>query len=124
MSDALFKRTEDCAEIVAADDCRLRELVHPDRDSADVPYSLAVAYVEPGASTATHRLTEEDELYYFVEGSGSMRVADRTYEVAAGDMIVVPRGRSQALTNTGSERLRWLNVVSPPWCAEHDLRDD
>jgi mannose-6-phosphate isomerase-like protein (cupin superfamily) len=120
LSDPFFKRTEDCREIVAADECRLRELFHPDRDAPDLPYSLAVAFIERGAATAPHRLTEEDELYYFLEGHGSIAVGESLREVGQGDVVLVPRGVTQSVTNTGNGPLRWLNLVSPPWRLDHD----
>lgn len=124
MSGPFFKREGDCAEIVAADDCRLRELVHPDRDALRVPYSLASASIEPGAATAAHRLTGEDELYYFVSGQGTIRIGEAVRDVTRGDVVLVPRDVTQSVTNTGDRPLRWLNVVSPPWRLDHDRRDD
>ena len=101
MSALFFKRTAECAEIVAADDCRLRELIYPDRDALEIPYSLAAAFIEPGGSTAAHSLSEEGEVYYFLEGSGSIRVGENASEVGAGDVVLVPKGATQSLRNTG-----------------------
>jgi len=39
----LIKHEKDCPEITANDGCRLRELLHPDRDGADLSYSFAIA---------------------------------------------------------------------------------
>ena len=118
----LVSRTEECPEITANDGCRLRELLHPERGAPGVPYSLAVAFIEPGTSTAPHVLTEEDEVYYFLEGTGSILIEDQAREVRTGDVVLVPAGRVQTVRNTGSARLRWLNIVSPPWRADLHLR--
>ena len=114
------KRRQDAELIRAPDGCRLRELIHPERDAADVPYSLAEASIEPGESTENHRLLEEDELYYFVLGRGHLIVDGERHEVREGDSILVPRGAAQTLVNDGDTTLGWLNVVSPPWRREHD----
>ena len=47
----LIKRLKSCPEIVANDGCRLKELLHPDRDEVDLGYSLAIAWVDPGRRT-------------------------------------------------------------------------
>ena len=39
-----------------------------------------------------HQHACEDELFYVVRGSFQMEFRDRTVELQAGDMIVVPRG--------------------------------
>jgi mannose-6-phosphate isomerase-like protein (cupin superfamily) len=42
-----------------------------------------------------HRHPEEDELFLVLEGAFRMDFRDRQVEVAAGEMIVVPRGVEQ-----------------------------
>jgi mannose-6-phosphate isomerase-like protein (cupin superfamily) len=120
----LISRTEDRTEIVANDGSRLRELLHPDRFDCDLPYSLAVAWVDPGEATLPHRLTGETEVYYIVHGAGTMHVGDETAEVRAGDSVVVPAGSEQWIRCTGDEPLQFLCLVSPPWRAETDVRTD
>jgi len=117
-------RTAERREIVANDGCRLRELLHPERDPCALPYSLAVAWVEPGRTTLPHRLEQETEVYYIVRGTGRMHVGAESRDVRAGDAVVVPAGEVQWVACTGSERLEFLNLVSPPWRAEHDVRAD
>jgi mannose-6-phosphate isomerase-like protein (cupin superfamily) len=117
------RRFEDCAEIVANDGCRLRELLHPDRGAAGLPYSLARARLGPGESTAPHRLTGESEVYYILEGTGRLHVGETSAAVAPGDTVVVPAGAVQWLVCTGAGPLEFLNIVSPPWRADHDLRE-
>ena len=63
----LVKRLRDCAEIVAGDRTRLRELLHPERDPIAARYSLAVAWLEPGQVSLKHQL-KQTEVYYLVHG--------------------------------------------------------
>lgn len=116
------RRAKDCTEILANDGSRLRELLHPDRGGPGVPYSVAVAQVEPGETTEPHRLEGETELYLFIGGSGRMHVGGESASVADGDVVFVPAGSPQWVECTGDEPLRFLLVVSPPWRADHDLR--
>jgi mannose-6-phosphate isomerase-like protein (cupin superfamily) len=113
---------DSCEEITANDGCRLRELLHPDRDRSGVPYSLALARVEPGGATHPHLLREETEVYHVVRGTGRMHIAGESARVGPGDTVVIPAGAEQWIENLGEEALEFLALVSPPWRADHDIR--
>jgi mannose-6-phosphate isomerase-like protein (cupin superfamily) len=117
----LIKHEGDCAEIIANDGCRLRELLHPERDAAEIPYSLAIAYVEAGKSTYKH-LLRQTEVYYIIQGIGRMHIGDEMQEVNEGDAIVVPKSMAQWIDNIGENVLVFAVIVSPPWRAEDDVR--
>lgn len=120
----LVRRTMKAEEITANDGCRLRELLHPDKDGSGLPYSLALARVEPGRRTLPHRLTAETEVYYVVRGEGRMHVGDALSVLRPGDAVVIPAGAEQWIECAGDEALEFLALVSPPWRAEHDVRTD
>ena len=42
------KKILDCDAFVANDGCTIRELLHPENDAIDLPYSLALATVDIG----------------------------------------------------------------------------
>jgi mannose-6-phosphate isomerase-like protein (cupin superfamily) len=113
----LIKRLADCPEITAADNTRLRELLHPDRDPADIRYSLAVARLEPGAKSKPHKLARS-EVYYLFRGSGVMHVGDESHPAQAGDAVYIPAGATQWLDNTGPETIEFACIVDPPWTPE------
>jgi len=117
----LIKHEKDCQEIIANDGCRLRELLHPERDAAEISYSLAVAYVEPGKSTYRHVLSQT-EVYYIMHGIGRMHIGEETREVQSGDVICIPSGQPQWIDNIGENNLVFTAIVSPPWRAEDDVR--
>ncbi|UCG44253.1 MAG: cupin domain-containing protein, partial [candidate division WOR-3 bacterium] len=56
------------------------------RDFAAIRYSLALARLEPGAKSKPHKLAQA-EVYYLVQGSGVMHVADESCPVRAGDAV-------------------------------------
>lgn len=117
----LVKRLRDCAEFTANDGCRLRELLHPKVDPVDLPYSIAVATVDPGTRTYKHKLDRE-EVYYILSGAGEMHIGDEVSPVAEGDAAHVPAGAVQWLENTGPGPLRFMAIVNPPWGEEGDER--
>jgi mannose-6-phosphate isomerase-like protein (cupin superfamily) len=117
----LIKHEKDCQEIIANDGCRLRELLHPERDSADISYSLAVACIEPGKSTFRHALRQA-EVYYVMHGIGRMHIGEEVHEVQIGDTIYIPPGQAQWIDNIGENNLVFAAIVSPPWRVEDDVR--
>ena len=118
----LVRRSSECEEITANDGCRLRELLHPDKDGSGLPYSLAVASVRPGERTLPHLLTDETEVYYVVSGTGRMHVGAEESELGPGDAVVIPVGTEQWIECRGDEPLQFVALVSPPWQVDHDQR--
>ncbi len=117
----LIKHEKDCKEIIANDGCRLRELLHPDRDAAEISYSLAIAYVDPGKSTHPHYL-RQTEVYFILQGIGRMHLGGETQEVHEDDVIVIPKAEEQWIENIGQNVLVFAAIVNPPWRAEDDVR--
>ncbi len=107
-------KLEDCEEFVSRDGARLREMLHPDKAVLDLRYSLAHAIVEPGLSTAEHRLAAS-EVYYLLSGKGLMHIDGDEEEVSAGCTVYIPPGSVQKITNTGSDDLVFLCIVDPAW---------
>jgi len=110
----LIKRLKDAKEIAAGDRTRLRELLHPDRDAAEIRYSLACAWLVPGARSQAHKL-RTSEVYYLVRGTGVMHIGEEAAEVQAGDAVYIPPGSVQWLENTGKEEIELLCIVDPAW---------
>ncbi len=77
--------------------------------------SLAEASVPPGGETAEHYHPVTEELYYFVGGSGRMRLGEEEAEVRAGDCVVIPPGTPHKLWNPGPDALVLLCCCAPPY---------
>jgi mannose-6-phosphate isomerase-like protein (cupin superfamily) len=114
-----IKRLADCREITAGDQTRLRELLHPDRDPAEIRYSLAVAWLASGARSRAHKL-KTSEVYYLVRGTGVMHIGDDAAKVTAGDLVYMPPGSVQWLENSGKEGIEFLCIVDPAWRPEDE----
>lgn len=119
-----IRRLHDCEEIIANDGCRLRELWHPGTDESAIPYSLAVAWVDPGERTLPHQLRGHTEVYLIVSGEGRMHVGEEAERVGPGDSVVVPPDTKQWIENVGTGSLHFAVMVDPPWQAETDVRVD
>ncbi|MEX2525767.1 MAG: cupin domain-containing protein, partial [Gammaproteobacteria bacterium] len=113
------KKLDDCNEFIANDGCRIREVLHRKNDPVDLPYSLAVARVEPGKQTYRHRL-RETEVYYILSGTGVMHIDEESRDVSADEAVVIPPGTVQWIENNGSRELSFIALVNPPWSEEGD----
>ena len=115
----IFTRLKDCPEFIAGDRTRLRELLHPGKSDANVGYSLAHGYLDPGNRSSRHRL-QSSEVYYFLAGEGTFTVGERSVEVSRGDVVYVPPGADQSLMNTGTQAIEFLCLVDPAWKMEDE----
>ena len=84
----------------------------------DPDVSIARARVAPRSTTQRHTL-DVDERYIVIEGEGIARIGDHEAEtVMPGDVIVIPAGTPQQITNRGICDLVIYCVCSPRFTAE------
>lgn len=85
----------------------------------DPELSIARARVEPGVTTQLHALDDIAERYLIVEGEGRMEtghaMARRTADVRPGDVVLIPPGVPQRITNTGDADLVFYCLCTPAW---------
>ncbi|HET6629181.1 MAG TPA: cupin domain-containing protein [Woeseiaceae bacterium] len=87
-------------------------------DPAAPAVSLARCRVSPGVTTQRHRLSVA-EWYVIESGSGAMEVgAEAAFPVGAGDVVAIPQGVSQRITNTGETDLVLQCVCLPRFTPE------
>ena len=100
---------------VTADQSTVRELAHPDWAPEVGHQSLAEARVPPAGETAEHFHPESEELYYFLSGSGRMRLGEAVFDVREGDCVVNPPGVRHKLWNAGPAELVLLCCCAPAY---------
>ena len=107
----LHTRSEDIPEYYFEERAYIKELLN----SADIPgISVAQARVEPGVTTVLHLVEGSVELYYILAGTGDMFIDGKHIgRVKAGDLIRIPAGLPQQITNTGATDLIFLAICSP-----------
>jgi mannose-6-phosphate isomerase-like protein (cupin superfamily) len=71
--------------------------------------------VPPGGETAEHYHPKTEELYYFVDGTGRMRLGEEEAEVGAGDCVVIPPGVPHKLWNPNDAPLVLLCCCAPAY---------
>lgn len=115
-----IKDTAKCNYFIAADNTHLCELLHPTRESLNLPYSVAHAIIKPGERSRSHRLKTSSEAYFILEGEGEMHVNEEQVHVGPGQMILVPPSYWQHICNTGAIDLKFLCIVHPMWHADDE----
>jgi mannose-6-phosphate isomerase-like protein (cupin superfamily) len=96
--------------------CHIVEIAN---DEGDEQISIARARVEPGVTTAWHRLDGIDERYLVVSGRGRVAVGDSAAEdVEPGDVVRIPAGVAQRIANTGNDDLVFYAICSPRFAAD------
>jgi mannose-6-phosphate isomerase-like protein (cupin superfamily) len=99
------------AEYYLDERCYINELSNSVEDP-DV--SIAQARVPPGVTTRLHRLQGITERYVILSGTGNVEVGNLCAQhVAAGDVVLIPPGCPQRITNTGTTDLLFLAICSP-----------
>jgi mannose-6-phosphate isomerase-like protein (cupin superfamily) len=113
--EALTKANlEQLNAFITRDGSTIRELAGPAWTDAR-NQSLAEATVPPGGETAEHYHPITEELYYFVSGTGRMRLGDKEGEIGPGDCVVIAPGTPHKLLNPGPEPLVLLCCCAPAY---------
>jgi mannose-6-phosphate isomerase-like protein (cupin superfamily) len=106
-------------EFIAGDHTRLREILHPDKHSVALRYSLAHAVLPPQSWSTLHTLASS-EVYYILRGKGRMEINGEQRDVNPHDTIYIPPRAHQRILSLGPEDLEFLCIVDPAWRAEDE----
>lgn len=91
--------------------CYIIELQNVDDDPA---CSIARARVEPGVKTKLHSLRGTVERYVILEGVGEVEIGETPpAPVAPFDVVYIPAGVSQCISDVGPRDLIFLCIYTP-----------
>jgi len=108
---ARVTHSQSLAEYWFEEGCHIQEIGNTP-DDPDV--SIARARVAPGARTRWHRLEGIFERYLIIEGSGTAEIGDLAPAVvSSGDLVLIPPGVPQRITNDGDGDLIFYAICSP-----------
>jgi uncharacterized cupin superfamily protein len=79
--------------------------------------------IEPGfAGPPPHVHERLHDMFYVLEGTLTMRLAEKTEDLGAGSFVCVPPGIVHTFSNRSEQRVRFLNFNTPAgW--ENYIRD-
>lgn len=121
--NATIKPFRPATEHVIDEGCHIVEMLQADDDPL---LSIARARVEPGATTRWHRLAGTSERYVISAGQGLVEIGELAPQaVGPGDVVLIPPGCRQRITNTGPGDLLFLAICTPPFQAANyqDVED-
>ncbi len=99
------------SEFYTEEGCHIIEIHNGAEDES---CSIARARVEPGRTTQLHALRNTIERYFILEGEGLVKIGgDPPAAVRSMDLVFIPPGVSQRITNTGTNDLIFLAVCTP-----------
>ncbi len=103
-------RAKNTSEFATRERCFITEILN---DPAEPKVSLARCRVSPGVTTELHSLAV-DEWYIIESGEGQMETAgNAAFAVGPGDTVVIPRGTSQRIHNSGTSDLVFECICTP-----------
>ena len=109
MEPAIFKTIES-SEFLIPERCHIIEIMN----QRGIHFSIARARVEPGITTALHKVKGTTEAYYILRGTGTVQSGNELKgNVGPGDVVMFPPDASQTITNTGKEDLIFLAICYP-----------
>ena len=98
-------------EFLTPERCYIVEIQNCAHDPA---CSIARARVAPGVTTQLHALHDTDERYVLLHGQAEIEVGGGpSLPVKPLDVVLIPAGSSQRITNTGDGDLIFLCVCTP-----------
>lgn len=83
-------------------------VAHEDVDPQSKLMMINVSRVPIGKTHAAHSHKSMEEIFYFTEGSGQVRIDDEIENVYAGDRIIVPAGSTHQVKNIGDNELHYI----------------
>ena len=111
-----IRHTDSAQEFETDERCHIIEVAN---DTGDEQLSIARARVEPGMTTAWHRLDGISERYLIISGQGLVEVDElEPTIVAAGDVVRIPAGAAQRIANTGDDQLIFYALCTPRFEAQ------
>jgi len=108
---------DEADEYYTEERCYILELSN---SPADEGLSVARARVEPGVTTAVHRVIDTVERYVILSGTGRVEVEGlEPADVGQYDVVNIPEGATQRITNTADTDLVFLAICTPRFRQEN-----
>ncbi len=118
----LVIRSDEAQEYYTEERCHILELSNTANDD---DLSIARARVEPGVTTAWHRVAGTAERYLILSGEGRVDVEGLApTEVAAGDVVLIPPDARQRIENSGDVDLVFFALCTPRFRPNNYTHDE
>ena len=78
-------------------------------------FSIAKTILKPGAQVDRHFHQTSDEIYLIIAGSGTMQVDEESFQLGAGEVILISPGEKHKVLTDENEKLEFLAITFPPY---------
>jgi mannose-6-phosphate isomerase-like protein (cupin superfamily) len=100
----------------------LYELVGiPAQSGSAQTHSLAQVTCPPGKRSAEHHHLTAEETYYLLSGEARMVVDGVSFDLHAGQALLIKPGERHQLFNESEQWLEFLVICAPPWVADDSV---
>lgn len=111
LSQALVRTPQESEEFYTSEGCHILEVWNR---AGDPDVSIARARVEPGVTTRLHVLSATVERYLILSGLGRVDLEGLDPRpVGPGDLVYIPAGCGQRITNEADCDLVFLAICTP-----------
>lgn len=91
-----------------------RQLLNPE-SAPESRVTITEVHIEPGAEQPRHIHETSEQIWYAVQGKGTLLLAENTEKAfAAGDVVRFANGDVHGLRNDGEPEFVYFSVTSPP----------
>jgi len=73
---------------------------------------VSSTFLKPNQSTRGHNHPGQEEVYYFVSGSGRMQIDDEVFDVKDGSVVLIPDGVFHRVFNPTEKPLYFVCVFN------------
>jgi len=115
-----LRKNSEIKSIQGNEGTKIKQYFHPNNTLNGINYSIAQFTLEPKKRSKLHKISSS-EIYYILEGNGSLKINDKTYKLEKDDSAYVPANSKQFIKNTGTDDLRFLCIVEPAWKADDEI---
>ncbi|MBP9715042.1 MAG: cupin domain-containing protein [Candidatus Pacebacteria bacterium] len=74
---------------------------------------LVLMTLQVGEEIGEETHTENDQFFRFESGTGKVIINETTYEVGAGDAVIIPVGAKHNIVNVGDTLLKMYTIYAP-----------
>lgn len=71
---------------------------------------LSSTLLHPHQETRGHTHAGQEEVYYFVSGTGQMKLDEEVFDVQGGDVVLIPDGKFHKVINISNSPLYFVCV--------------
>ncbi len=91
-----------------------RQLINPENSKSE-RVTITEVYLEVGASQPRHKHDTSEQIWYAIQGSGKLLLADEKEMIfKAGDIVRFADNDIHGLLNDGDTEFVYISVTSPP----------